>query len=208
MSFMQYYGQFSPPVDQFLFERYFSYDKSKGVFVECGAFDGQTESSCKFFEETLGWSGFNLEPVPWIYKELCNNRPNSVNLNLGLSNKTEKRTFYAVDHPTYGLNCTNGSLQHTEMHRQLLEKAGCSFKNVEVDLVTWPKFVTDYAIQHVDLFVLDVEGHELSVIEGMKDSIILPNIMCVEYGHVDITTLHRQLSSMGYSHDVSLHANA
>jgi hypothetical protein len=38
----RFYGQFDPPVDRFLFERYFAGSKRPGVFIECGAFDGET----------------------------------------------------------------------------------------------------------------------------------------------------------------------
>ena len=80
---MKFYGQFETPVDKFIFERYFPDTNIQGTFVECGAFDGQTECSCRFFEETMGWTGYNLEPVPWIYEQLTQNRPNSKNLNIG-----------------------------------------------------------------------------------------------------------------------------
>ena len=56
----RFYGQFDPPVDRFLFERFFAGSKRPGVFIECGAFDGETESSCKFFEESLGWWGTGI----------------------------------------------------------------------------------------------------------------------------------------------------
>jgi hypothetical protein len=74
---VQFYGQFETPVDRFIFERYFPDTGIMGTFVECGAFDGLTECSCKFFEETMGWTGHNLEPVLWIFEKLIANRPSS-----------------------------------------------------------------------------------------------------------------------------------
>ena len=102
----KFYGQFEPKVDEFIFRRYFPDENINGVFVECGAFDGETESSCKYFEETMGWTGFNIEPVPWIYEQLCIKRPRSKNLNLALSNIVDKAKFKAVIHPEFGKNCT------------------------------------------------------------------------------------------------------
>jgi|GEM_PF-4885177 len=54
---MKYYGQFHPPLDQLLHERYFG-DCRGGVFLECGATDGVMESTCKFVEkfEALGYA--------------------------------------------------------------------------------------------------------------------------------------------------------
>ena len=61
-----YYGQFDPPVDRFLQERYFSDSPRNGVLIERGGFDGQLESSGKFFEKSLGWRAINIQPSPAI----------------------------------------------------------------------------------------------------------------------------------------------
>lgn len=204
----KFYGQFSPSVDQFIFERYFRDTNINGVFVECGAFDGVTECSCKFFEETMGWRGYNIEPLPWIYERLCKNRPASVNINRALSNKSGLATFQAVDHPTFGRECTNGSLAHTDAHMSLLQEVGCSFMPVEVSLITWHEFILQHNIAYVDLLVLDVEGHELSVIEGMRGCHVLPELICIEVGHLDLGEIRNQLGALGYTYDTSSHVNA
>jgi FkbM family methyltransferase len=180
----KFYGQFHPSVDQFIFERYFPDTNIKGTFVECGAYDGLTECSCKFFEESMGWRGYNFEPVPWIFEQLCQNRPDSKNFNYALSNTVGEATFNAVDHPVYGMNCTNGSLNHTETHSQWLQDEGCKMIEVKVMLRTWRDFIEQENLTHIDLFVLDVEGHEMSVLEGMEGCSTLPDVMCVEVGHL------------------------
>lgn len=205
---LQFYGQFDPPVDRFIFERYFPDVGIKGVFVECGAFDGLTECSCKFFEESMGWKAFNIEPVPWIFQQLCANRPNSVNINRALSNKSGKATFQAVQHPHSGVDCTNGSLQHTEGHKAILDELGCKLVPVEVELFTWNDFVRENAVERVDLLVLDVEGHELLVIEGMHGCAVLPDVICVEVGHLGSVQVVTALQALGYSYDISSHVNA
>lgn len=204
----KFYGQFTPSVDQFIFERYFRDTNIKGVFVECGAFDGLTECSCKFFEESMNWKGYNIEPVPWVYKRLCDNRPTSVNINCALSNKSGSATFQAVDHPTFGKDCTNGSLEHTSAHKTWLEGEGCSFVQVDVKLLTWSEFIEQYKVRYVDLLVLDVEGHELSVIDGMNGCAVLPDLICIEVGHLDPGEIRSRLATIGYTYDVSSHVNA
>lgn len=205
---MKYYGQFEPPVDKFIFERYFPNTNIEGVFVECGAFDGLTECSCRFFEETMRWKGYNFEPVPWIFETLQQNRPNSTNLNFGLSNEVRKATFHAVNHPSFGLECTNGSLKHTQSHKKILDEIGCTLKDVEVKLMTWKYFIEQYNITHVDLFVLDVEGHELSVLKGMENASVMPDIICIEYGHLGLSKVRQAMESLGYVYDITSHANA
>lgn len=204
----KFYGQFDPSVDRFIFERYFPDENIKGTFVECGAFDGLTECSCKFFEETMGWQGFNFEPVPWIFEKLCRNRPTSTNLNFALSNIVGEATFKAVDHPQFGIECTNGSLSHTSEHAKWLKEAGCGIVEVGVKLRTWCDFVEKEAVRHIDLLVLDVEGHELSVIEGMHGSKILPDVICIEVGHLKFDDIRTALMDLGYVYDISSHVNA
>jgi len=205
---MKFYGQFEPKVDKFIYDRYFPDIGIEGVFVECGAFDGITECSCKFFEETMQWEAYNFEPIPWIFEQLEENRPNATNLNFGLSNKETNAIFHAVEHPEFGLNCTNGSLEHSPSHKDILDEIGCKIKDIEVQLTTWSHFIRKYDITHIDLFVLDVEGHELSVIKGMIGAEILPDIICVEYGHIGLSKVRVALESLGYYYDITSNANA
>jgi len=189
-------------------KRYFPNKDTLGVFIECGAFDGLTENSCKFFEETMNWKGYNIEPVPWIYEKLCKNRPESKNFNFALSNKNGEAIFKAVDHPTFGVDCTNGSLNHTQAHSSLLKEIGCQIVETKVQVKTWHDFIAQENITNIDLLVLDVEGHELSVIEGMRGSAVLPDIICIEVGHLCFDDIRRELHGIGYTYDVSSHVNA
>lgn len=205
---LQFYGQFTPPVDGFIYHRYFRSLDIRGIFVECGAFDGIGDSSCKFFEESMGWKGYNFEPMPTAFEKLAVNRPLSVNLNKALSDRVSREMFKVVHHPQLGLNFGNSSLRHTQAHWQHLADYGCSFSEVEVETTDWRSFVEEHAISHVDLFVLDVEGHEMSVLEGMRNCPVLPDLICIEVGHLDFGTLRTHLHQLGYVYDISSHVNA
>ena len=68
--------------------------KKNGFFIECGAADGFNLSSCKFFEEFMGWKGINVEASPAKYAKLVENRPNSfANVNKGLLNEPGSFVF-------------------------------------------------------------------------------------------------------------------
>jgi hypothetical protein len=56
--------------------------------------------------------------------------------------------------------------------------------------------------------VLDVEGHELSVLSGMRGSPVLPKVMCVEFGHAGFDAIRIQMDQLGYEYDTNSHANA
>jgi FkbM family methyltransferase len=204
---LSYYGQFSPPVDFTLHTRYFG-DRRGGVCVECGAFDGVTDSSCKLFEESLGWKAYNLEPMPSAFRRLVQNRPLSRNVNAALSNKQAKASFLQVTHPKLGVNFGNSSLGHSPQHLQELRDIGCTFNEVEVDTTTWVEFVRLERLSVVDLLVLDVEGHELQVLEGMVGCEVLPAVMCVEFGHISLVEITRSMDALGYALDHREHINA
>ena len=178
---MKFYGQFDPPVDKFIYERYFLDQQTRGVAIECGAFDGLAESSCKFFEESLGWTCMNVEPYPPAFEKLVLNRPQSININAALSSSKSFVEFTAVIHPSFGADCNNGSIQHTAQHKQDLDDIGCTYQQFKVATTTYHDLVIAQRLQAVDLMVLDVEGHEHEVLKGMLQTprALLPKIFVV-----------------------------
>lgn len=206
----KFYGQNLQ--DQFIFNRYFK-DKNFGVSIECGAFDGFSESSTKFFEEFLNWTTINIESYPEVFEKLNSNRPKSINLSLGLSNIKDKKTFNHAIHPKYGKNFGNGSLNHTSEHKQDLINQNCKFESFDIFCDTYTNIIDEIMEnklnkKDVDLFVLDVEGHEIDVIHGMKNSKYLPKIFCIEYPFVGIDKLNSILNEMNYTFDIINHNNA
>jgi FkbM family methyltransferase len=207
---MKFYGQFSPPVDQVLYERYFKNLNGPGFFVECGAFDGQLQSCCKFFEESMGWRGVNIEASPPIYKQLVRNRPLALNLHCALGSKPGEVSFTHVLHPAYGENFGNGSIKHLDAHREHLEAEGCTFQEYSnIPMVTYRHLMAMLGISMpIALMVLDIEGGELDAIAGMAGSPALPQVLCVEVGHLGREALVDALSPLGYRYDFESFVNA
>lgn len=203
---MRFYGQFTPPQDQVLFDTYFR-DSPPGVFMECGAFDGVSESSCLFFEESLGWTGVNIEPVPFVFERLRVNRPKACNIHAALSDHCGEGRFTHAIHPVHGVWFGNGSLSHSRAHREDLDTQGCRFESFNVPLITYREVLRISGLTRLDLFVLDVEGHELEAIAGMDGADALPRVLCVEYGMIDVAVLDSRLTALGYSRDRVVHNN-
>jgi FkbM family methyltransferase len=198
----KFYGQNEQ--DKFIFENYFR-DKNNGICVECGSFDGVVESSTLFFEQNLGWTCINIEASPPIYEMLNMNRKFSYNFNFGLSDKEDILIFNHVLHPKID-KFGNGSFNHKEIHKKILEDQGCEFVNYEVKTIRYEKIIDEFMFSNfptrkIDLFVLDVEGYELEVIAGMKKSKYLPDIFCVEYPFCGIENLKNILGFLNYQLD-------
>lgn len=196
---MRYYGQWNPPVDKWIHEHFFP-DLKSGFFIEAGASDGVTENSCKFFEEYYNWEGINIEPDKYNYNSLCINRPLSLNLNVGLSDKEEDVTFDKAIHPIRGQRFGNGSIKHDLAHKQALINDGCTFEQYSIHTITYTQLIEQYSIDKVDLMVLDVEGHELAALRGMKPCPVKPSIMCVEHGVLGLPILNPAMSDLGYKY--------
>jgi FkbM family methyltransferase len=197
-----YNGQFL--IDKYLHKTFFQ-NKRGGFFVECGAVDGELETTCKFFECNLEWTGINIEPVPNLFKLLEHNRPNCTNLNVALSDKQCVATFAHAVHPRHGSIFGNGSLRHDEAHMEDLVKQGCRFEKYEVQC---DKFSNVFKpAREIDLFVLDVEGHELSALNGIMDLDVkyLPKIFCIEHSFAGIKNISNMLKTTHKLYSVQKH---
>lgn len=172
-----YYGQLE--LDKVLHETFFQ-NKRDGFFIECGAYDGLSESTCKFFEETMGWKGLNIEPVPYTFERLIQNRPTTLSENVAISSKKGKATFTNPIHPVLGKHFGCGSLSHSERHMQNV--AGCEMDIFEVETIPFADLYYKHSLPNIDLFVLDIEGHEKDALPSILSipQSALPKVFCIE----------------------------
>ncbi len=75
---------------------------------------------------------------------------------------------------------------------------------------TYAELVAAQQPASVDLFVLDVEGHERDVLEGMRNTppALLPAIVCIEHGHLGVDALKPMLEALGYTFDTTSFVNS
>jgi FkbM family methyltransferase len=175
-------GGSSLPLDQILYERYFR-DVKTGTAIECGANDGLFLSTCKVFED-IGWEIINIEASPVNFEKLVRNRPKSCNRNFALSNKDGDVIIqhYEIDNGGMDkISTESGCVQV----RNLKPESICPVRTRRYD---------EFILKPIDLFVLDVEGHELKVIEGMANTKYWPKVICVEHGHVALDKIEKSLN--------------
>ena len=183
-----YYGQ--NEIDKFLNEN-FIFNKKDGFFIECGAHDGVFDSTCKFFEDELCWHGINIEASSSLFKMLTNNRSKSINLNVCLSSKNGYKKFYKC-YDKDGKETGCGSVSRSkEFVRYLKENELTCQDPTYIRSLKFDTIVNKYKIKKINLFVLDVEGHEKEALKGILDikEEILPDIFCIEHGHIGIDVL-------------------
>ena len=85
---------------------------------------------------------------------------------------------------------------------------GIQLRESEIECITYKELIERYNIKNIDLFILDVEGMELKVIEGMKGCKVLPTHMFVEHEHVGLKETEDMLKEFGYKLDYSDFCNS
>ena len=156
----------------------------------------------------MGWKGINIEPTPYFFEKLKINRPKDRNLNIALSNKDGTAIFKQAVHPFWGRHFGNGSLTHQAGHFKELKEMGCEFENYKVKIKKFRDLLIEEKLQRFDLMVLDVEGHELQIIEDISKWIIQPSVFCIEYPQTGLEKLRSLLENVGYEFFGTSHSNA
>lgn len=204
---MKFYGQFDPPVDYLIYENMSKFEYEPiGIAIEAGAFDGQSESCCKFFEEEFGWLIINIEPVPYIFEICEKNRPHSINLCCAIGDEKKTQTFKQAISPIHKQFFGNGSLRHTQKHIEELQAQGCYFEDIEVVVNRLETILKELYINEVDLLVLDVEGYEINALKGLGTE-IRPAFLCIEDGWDDDDEIRSSVINSGYEIVNKIHNN-
>ena len=128
-----------------------------GFFIECGANDGVNQSVTWYFERTLKWKGILIEPIKETFKELRNNR-NKKNFffNTALkSTKLKKKIILHLDKDD--TLTTRSTIDNKE---RLKISVNCNNLNNILNKVKAPGVI--------DFFVLDVEGDEFEILNGIN----------------------------------------
>lgn len=187
----RFYGQAGE--DQIVYERYFQ-SRRNGIFLELGALDGVTYSNTKFFEDTMGWSGILIEPIPENYEACRRSRPRSLVYNCIVSSNPDPMEIYV-----------NGAVSSVKAHTTEHHYNGWHRpQNAQTILVPCRRLddiLHGAGIQHIDFWSLDVEGAEYEVLKTM-DWDISVNVLCLEMSNPEIADAsHDLLRQAGFRSD-------
>jgi FkbM family methyltransferase len=188
---MKYYGQFNPPLDEYLHKHFFI-DKKNGISLEAGASNGVLENNTKFFEEFLNWKTINVEPLSEWFNELIINRPNSININKALHPYSNDKIVefnipildeYKDKNHLGSLNLNNVTKYNKEI------------KTINVETITFNKIIKDTNINELDLFILDIEGYEEEFLKSFNEWILYPKVFVIEVGHINSNIIDNIIKS-------------
>jgi FkbM family methyltransferase len=143
-----------------------------GFYVDIGAQDPDSDSVSRSFYER-GWSGINVEPVPFYADRLRTTRPRDINLQCVVSESPGELPIFVFE----GTGLSTLSLSQAVRNR---EKLGLEFREEKTSARTLRDILEEFQTDAVHWLKVDVEGAEQDVLESWKGSAVLPWIVVVE----------------------------
>ena len=157
-----------------------------GFFIEADTNDGLSQSNTALYEFDYGWKGLLVEPNFKKYLDCKKIRKNSIVENYALvsSNYTQKTIKGDFNNQDYenslmAMVIDDGDYQDDILLYCKNEK----IKNnqiVEAPAITINDLLDKHKISKIDFFSLDVEGYEMSVLNGMDFSNVRPKYFLIE----------------------------
>lgn len=170
-------------LDQKMLE-YLDYDN--GVFVEAGANDGISQSNTCFYEREKNWTGLLVEPNVSKFNQCKINRPKSYVENYALVSKNYNGNTIQGDFSDTNYNSLVASVTdigdwdniYLRSRRNYIVDNNVNLATVET--ITLTKLLDKHGITNIDFFSLDVEGYEISVLNGLDFYRFRPKYILIE----------------------------
>ncbi len=181
----------------------------QGVFVEVGAYDGQSFSNTCFLAD-LGWRGLYAEPVP-AYAAACVERHRD-NPGVTVVNTAVGAAAGATELHLAGALTTKNDDVYSAYRHISWAKDALSRRTVTAPVTTLDRLLEDHGIAAgFELLIVDVEGGEPDVFAGFDLARWKPRMLIVELAdhHPDFIALEsirapaaavrRQILAAGYT---------
>jgi FkbM family methyltransferase len=148
-------------------------DRVVGYCAEVGAYDGRTGSATYLFEQR-GWHCLLVEPIPRLVEEIRKHRTGKV-VNCAASDREGTARFLIAEHVEQ-----MSTLERAPDHLAWIEQVGGAVRETTVRTATLDSLLDEAAFPELQFVTIDVEGHELAVLEGFTLERYRPRIVIVE----------------------------
>jgi FkbM family methyltransferase len=165
-----------------------------GTFLELGALDGLLYSNTMVLEHSMQWRGILIEGSPRNYAALKNNRPNQIAVNAAICGNYSQVRYLEGTRP-----CCRGVVEFMPPAKQkYLNTANVSARLLSVPCAPLSAILEALDVRHINLFFLDVEGAEMSVLSTIDFRKVTFDVLCVEGGKGREQAYNEILSPKGY----------
>lgn len=166
--------------DTWLYENWF-YGMRNGIIMESGALDGLLFSTSYMYEHFANWTAIHVEADPENYNNLKNNRPLAINAHCALCSEPQ-----LLHYSSEGVIPVRGFIEF--MSPSFIKKWHKNYYNNRTKLedlpavqcVTARSLHRELHINHIDIWILDVEGAEESVLKGTDFQNVRINAVAME----------------------------
>src|SRR5262249_25629410 len=137
---------------------------------EAGANDGIQQSNTLYLERYRHWKGLLIEPIPELAAKCRANRPRSLVENAALvpaGYPSETIVLRACDLMSVVKGGMKSETEELEHVRRGGEIQGIEAREIECPARTLSSILDQHDIRRVDFLSLDVEGFELSALQGL-----------------------------------------
>ncbi len=152
--------------------------KTRGVFLDIGAYDGVKFSNSYFFEKSRNWQGLCIEPSPSVFEKLKKNR-DCLCLNGAVTEVDEIVEFTEVYEGHAMLSGVTDYL--SDVHKKHISDSipicGGEIKAIQVQSYSPKTIFEKYDLEKIDYLSLDIEGGEYEVLKS------------IDFKTIDITCL-------------------
>ena len=149
-------------------------DRQHGFYVDVGAYDPVLFSNTYFFYLN-GWRGINIEARPGSRALFDKTRPRDINLELGISSERGELTYYWIGEDSTMNSFSREFLERIDAFRQVK-------REIAVPVLPLGEVLSRYVSGHqtIDFMTVDVEGHDLRVLQSNDWDQFRPRFVVVE----------------------------
>lgn len=149
--------------DRFLLENFFR-GKRGGVFVDIGAYDGETFSNSLFFERSMGWTGLCVEPLPSAFAKLKATRK-AICENVCVADFEGEAEFTEADDPGRNEKMLSGlSKQFDNRHLRFMQQLSVAQTTRTAKVTQLSKLLEKHKLFEIDYCSIDTEGAEIPIL--------------------------------------------
>ena len=153
------------------------FDKEyKGKFLDIGCFHPTRHNNTyKMYKN--GWRGINIDLNPLTIELFNFIRRKDININAAISNNEENKTLYFVDELNTQNTLEANHLSFLKNHHNLKEE---EISHQEIKTKKLDKILDTYNFNDIDFMNIDVEGHELNILNSIDFNKYRINFICIE----------------------------
>lgn len=186
-------------------------------FIQIGANDGLTGDTLNQYIKKFRWSGFLVEPVPYVFEMLKINYKDCDNLifeNIAIGKENAILPFYSIcEYNSSGIKhreMTNGypsdhlgsfDMKTLSNHTWMLNENACSIEVINVPTITLNDLFYKHSVKELNLLQVDAEGYDFEILNNTNFDDLKPEILIFERIHLarkEYKVLVKKLKVYGY----------